>query len=170
MSQKSIDSKTAKFLEAVPKQLNDIRDVHGASVTGDLGQLQEKAKTVRHEVFTSRDRRGLTPLHKAVGLNKREVAEFLLGKGGVDNLACADCEGRTPLHYAALVGDQAEGLYEWLVEQGADPRIEDKQGRTAEECKGEAEEEAQAWDRQDSLMEVKAKDINTQKIIKKKGS
>ena len=117
LSQKSIDSKTAKFLETVPKHLNDIRDVHGASVTGDLGVLQEKAKTARQEVFSSRDRRGLTPLHKAVGLNKREAAEFLLGKGGVDNLGCADCEGRTPLHYAALVGEQAAGLYDWLVEQ-----------------------------------------------------
>ena len=56
-------------------------------------------------------------MHKAVGLNKREAAEFLLGKGGVDNLGCADCEGRTPLHYAALVGEQAAGLYDWLVEQ-----------------------------------------------------
>ena len=36
----------------------------------------------------------------------------------------------------------------------ADPTLPDKQGRSAEECKGEAEEEAQAWDRQDSLMEV----------------
>ena len=79
--------------------------------------LQEKAKTARQEVFSSRDRRGLTPLHKAVGLNKSEAAEFLLGKGGVDNLGCADCEGRTPLHYAALVGEQAAGLYDWLVEQ-----------------------------------------------------
>ena len=117
LSQKSIDSKTAKFLETVPKHLNDIRDVHGASVTGDLAVLQEKAKTARQEVFSSRDRRGLTPLHKAVGLNKSEAAEFLLGKGGVDNLGCADCEGRTPLHYAALVGEQAAGLYDWLVEQ-----------------------------------------------------
>ena len=47
----------------------------------------------------------------------------------------------------------------WLVDQGADPTLPDKQGRSAEECKGEAEEEAQAWDRQDSLMEVKPSKI-----------
>ena len=47
----------------------------------------------------------------------------------------------------------------WMVDQGADPTIQDKQGRSAEECKGEAEEEAQAWDRQDSLMEVKSSKI-----------
>ena len=31
-------------------------------------------------MLSSRDRRGLTPLHKAVGLNKKEAAEFLLAK------------------------------------------------------------------------------------------
>ena len=46
-------------------------------------------------------------------------------------------------------------FFHWLFDQGADPAIQDKQGRSALECKGEAEEEAQAWDRQDSLMEVK---------------
>ena len=59
--------------------------------------LKEKEKTVKAEVFNSKDQRGLTPLHKvckaaaqdnttldasiqAVGLNKKEVAEFLLSK------------------------------------------------------------------------------------------
>ena len=53
-----------------------------------------------------------------------------------------------------------------MVEQGADPSIQDKQGRSAEECKGEAEEEAQAWDRQDSLMEVKPNQWFGKKSIK----
>ena len=36
--------------------------------------------TLHLQVLSSRDRRGLTPLHKAVGLNKKEAAEFLLAK------------------------------------------------------------------------------------------
>ena len=49
-------------------------------VAGELSVLKEKEKTVRPEVFNSKDQRGLTPLHKAVGLNKKAVAEFLLSK------------------------------------------------------------------------------------------
>lgn len=45
---------------------NDIRDVHSASVSGDLELLKEKSKNVRSEVFNSKDRRGLTPLHKVI--------------------------------------------------------------------------------------------------------
>ena len=63
-------------------------------------------------------------------------------------------------------------FFHWLFDQGADPAIQDKQGRSALECKGEAEEEAQAWDRQDSLMEVKPSMIRKEKYqtLKTKGS
>ena len=83
---------------------------------------------------------------QAVGLNKKEVAEFLLSKVrhspdnqiflyptlikvGSTALSCADYLGRTPLHYAALVADADHSLYNWLVEQGADTTATDKVGR-----------------------------------------
>ena len=40
--------------------------------------LKERTRYVKLEAFSSKDKRGLTPLHKAVGLKRKEVAEFLL--------------------------------------------------------------------------------------------
>ena len=45
---------------------------------------------------------------------------------GSEVLTCEDYLGRTPLHYAALVGDTDHSLYNWLVEKGSDTTIKDK--------------------------------------------
>lgn len=113
---------------------NDIRDIHSASVTGDLDFLRERTRHVKAEAFNSKDKRGLTPLHKAVGLNKKEVAEFLLetARDPESVLQCEDYQGRRPLHYAALAVTQSDrGLYDWLVEAGAEVGARDSEGKTA---------------------------------------
>ena len=87
-------------------------------------------------------------------------------KVGSPALSCVDYLGRTPLHYAALVGDGDHGLYDWLVEEGADTAATDQvetviavpgtdrsiqEGRTAQECF----EEPRATNKNpDNLMEV----------------
>ena len=95
--------------------------------------LKEKSRQVRREAFNSKDKRGLTALHKAVGLNRQDVAEFLLTVAGPEALSCREYLGRTPLHYSALVSDEDRSFYDWLVEQGGDVELLDTEGRTPQE-------------------------------------
>ena len=152
LTQRTNSTKVTKLLENIPQFLvrikldktscklsppqNDIRDIHSASVTGDLDFLREKTRHVKPEAFNSKDKRGLTPLHKAVGLNKREVAEFLLETVRDPELVLQSCDylGRSPLHYAALTAAQSDrGLYERLLEAGAQAKAQDSEGKTAED-------------------------------------
>ena len=133
---------------------NDIRDIHSASVTGDLDFLRERTRYVKPEAFNSKDKRGLTPLHKAVGLNKKAVAEFLLETAREPEtvLQAGDYLGRTPLHYAALSVSQSDrGLYDWLLEAGAEAAAQDSAGKTAADY---LEEEGAAAKLRGKLMEV----------------
>jgi hypothetical protein len=50
----------------------------------------------------------------------------VFAQGGERNLWCQDWEGRSPLHYAALSGDPQQGLYTWLIQQGAPTNLKDK--------------------------------------------
>ena len=104
-------------------------------MTGDLEFLKERTRYVKLEAFSSKDKRGLTPLHKAVGLNRKDVAEFLLSTvpEPVAALQCGEYLNRTPLHYAALVTDTDRDLYDWLVEAGAEETAKDSDGKTPQE-------------------------------------
>ena len=98
--------------------------------------LREKTRHVKPEAFNSKDKRGLTPLHKAVGLNRKEVAEFLLEtvRDPESVLQSGDYLGRRPLHYAALaVTESDRGLYDLLLEAGAEVAARDSEGKTAED-------------------------------------
>ena len=45
---------------------------YACSISGDVDILKERARHVRNEVFSSKDKRGLTPLHK---VNERQTVE-----------------------------------------------------------------------------------------------
>ncbi|CAN0414832.1 unnamed protein product, partial [Ascophyllum nodosum] len=68
-------------------------------------------------------RGGLTPLHEAAGCGKVEVCRLLLGSGAA--VAARDHSKRTPLHYA---GTSVE-VTKLLLEFGADPNAQDKNGQ-----------------------------------------
>lgn len=151
ITQRTTSNKVSKLLETVPHFLNDIRDIHSASVSGDINLLKEKSKQVRREVFNSKDKRGLTPLHKAVGLNRKDVAELLIEIVGSEALNNKEYLGRTPLHYSALVTDSDRSLYDWLVEQGAETDVKDSEGKTPEDY---LEETSSPQNLKGKLMEV----------------
>lgn len=72
----------------------------------------------------TRDETGDSALHAAAFSGARDSADFLLDRGmSVDLRGAAD---RTPL-MSAVMGDQAS-MVRWLLRQGADPRLKDKEG------------------------------------------
>jgi len=78
-----------------------------------------------------RDHRGETPLHVAARIspwhNEREVVSTLLTHGADPN-AVDPKSGYTPLHWAAVCGN--EQVCRLLLDKGADPWIKDNWGRT----------------------------------------
>lgn len=81
----------------------------------------------RRKLALSKDDSGLGLLHKAVYHGHREIVEWLLEKHP-ECLEVKDWEGRTALHYAPANGN-AMRLFSVLVNQGADPSLEDGRGR-----------------------------------------
>jgi ankyrin repeat protein/formylglycine-generating enzyme required for sulfatase activity len=77
---------------------------------------------------------GQTALMKALGSNMNDmaIASILVEAGARPNER--DSEGKTALHYAARGYSYAE-MRAFLVAKGADPRIEDAQGLTADETR-----------------------------------
>ncbi len=75
----------------------------------------------------SRSADGDSALHAAASTGARKAADFLLARGlAIDLTGAAD---RTPL-MAAVLGKQTE-MVGWLLRQGANPRIKDKDGYAA---------------------------------------
>lgn len=68
---------------------------------------------------SSKDINGLTPLHKAAGLNNLPIVEYLLTLWP-DATKETDATGKTPLHWAA-----SPEIFNKLVRAGADEQIFD---------------------------------------------
>ena len=88
---------------------------------------------MRTEIFNSKDKRGLTPLHKAAGLGNQEIVEFLLDLVDDRALLCRDSLGRTPLHYSVLSEEFDQNIYDYLVEKGADAGSKDVDNLTPQD-------------------------------------
>jgi len=75
----------------------------------------------------------MTPLHYAAFFNASAVIDVLARKSKPDlNAPCAEFEGGTPLHLAAMAG-AAESV-SMLIKHGADAACGDSSARTALEC------------------------------------
>jgi len=74
-----------------------------------------------------RDRYGQTPLDLAAWLGQTEEVKILLRY--TEDVNVKDMLGQTPLHGAAIHGDNLE-IIELLLKHRADPNIQDREGRT----------------------------------------
>lgn len=108
-----------KYHEILISQ-NVIKDVHTAVVDSDLTMLSARtAPPVPAALASAKDINGLTPLHKAAGLNNLPVVEYLLTVYPAATRE-TDATGKTPLHWAA-----SPEIFNKLVRAGADEQAYD---------------------------------------------
>ncbi|XP_035230763.1 LOW QUALITY PROTEIN: uncharacterized protein LOC118202692, partial [Stegodyphus dumicola] len=122
----SDDRQVQEFLDLVPTYMARIRGVHDAVVRGNLGEVE--SVLTRKRFALSRDHLGASPLHLAVLHGHTDIVKYI-----IDNFPEAldgpDNEGRTPLHYAAVMRDGGS-YYRILLMAGADEAVKDKAGHT----------------------------------------
>ncbi|XP_063624548.1 uncharacterized protein LOC134796337 isoform X2 [Cydia splendana] len=118
-----------KFLEAVPYLMNTIRDIHEAVIQNDLeGLMKHSGDPVTPQILSSRDANNMTAMHKAAGLGHGGILKYIANRypQGINDV---DNDGRTPLHYAAIVRDE-QHTYNTLVGLGADESVVDNKNKT----------------------------------------
>lgn len=92
-----------------------IKEVHTSVIENNLDLLMAKtAAPVPKILLSSKDGNGLTPLHKASGLNHLAIVEYLLSVWPA-SATDIDSSGKTPLHWAA-----SQEIFNRLVQAGAD--------------------------------------------------
>ncbi|XP_013164418.1 PREDICTED: uncharacterized protein LOC106115534 [Papilio xuthus] len=120
------------FLENVPMYMEKINRVHIAAKEGNIRDLQTALD--RRKFAIARDPispNGATPLHVATVFGKTNIIKYLGGRFP-ETLSAVDFEGRTALHYAAVIPDN--GYYYNLLQQlGANAKDLDDNGRSAED-------------------------------------
>jgi hypothetical protein len=99
--------------------------IHDAAKNGDLTTVQTLIKSDPNLV-SSKDDRGMTPLHWATKNDHKEVVEFLLAHNAEVNARAEDL--RTPLHLAAI--SDRRDIAEALLAHGADANAKDYEGDT----------------------------------------
>ncbi|XP_072387458.1 uncharacterized protein [Diabrotica undecimpunctata] len=126
----SNNTKIKKFLETVPHIMGLIKEIHCDVQNDDLEKLKERVTPpIPPIVLSGKDINGLSPLHKAAGLDKQDIAEFIIQEYP-ESVNSVDNEGRTPLHYAALLKDDGN-MMNFLIEHGADESALDNKQKTA---------------------------------------
>ncbi|KAJ8731501.1 hypothetical protein PYW07_004665 [Mythimna separata] len=128
----SRNSELQAFLDNVPTYMQKINKVHIAAREGNIRDLQ--AALDRRKFAIARDPispNGATPLHVATIFGKTNIIKYLGGRFP-ETLSAVDFEGRTALHYAAVLPDNGH-YYNLLQQLGANSKDLDDNGKSAEE-------------------------------------
>ncbi|XP_045772504.1 uncharacterized protein LOC123872334 [Maniola jurtina] len=129
LSEVSSQPVVKKFLEAVPYIMNTIRDIHSAVIQNDLeGLLKLTSDPVPPQALSSRDANNMTAMHKAAGLGHGGILKYIIERYP-QGISDVDNDGRTPLHYAAVVKDD-QHTYNTLIGAGADESAVDNKNKT----------------------------------------
>nr|CAD2185323.1 unnamed protein product [Meloidogyne enterolobii] len=119
------NEKLVKYIYAYRQAQNRLSQVFGAIESNDFRKLKV---LLDEEIVQARDLRGLTPLHIAVLEERHEMVEFIANQFPA-HINISDHLGRTVAHYAA---PQQNAIYDTLSHLGADIKIPDKNGFSAE--------------------------------------
>lgn len=92
-----------------------IKETHAAVVDNNLNELINiTSPPVPKGLLASKDVNGLTPLHKAAGLNHLAIVDYILRTNPATAIEL-DATGKSPLHWASSLE-----IYNKLVQAGAD--------------------------------------------------
>ncbi len=100
--------------------------------TADLEQIKRMVKKYPAflKVNVSAEMDGITysatPLHLAISLGNKEIAEFFVDQG--INIDTLDSKGQSPLHVAVMLGNK--DIIKMLIAKGADVNSKDATGKT----------------------------------------
>jgi|GEM_PF-2021655 len=100
--------------------------IHDAVKSGDANTVRSLLKSDSTVAKTPQEG-GVTPLHLAMTVRSRVIAEMLLAAGADVNAKTAN--GATPLHWAVIANSR--DMAAWLVEHGADIALRTNDGLTA---------------------------------------
>ncbi|XP_073812044.1 uncharacterized protein isoform X20 [Musca autumnalis] len=131
----NVEAKEAEiqaFLRNVPNYMDKIRRVHEAARGGSLLNLQQALD--RRKFAVAKDEispNGATPLHVAVLFGHSDIVRYLSARFP-ETTSVTDNDGRTALHYAAVINDNGH-FYNVLQQLGANPKAQDNMGRTPEQ-------------------------------------
>ncbi|XP_052747679.1 uncharacterized protein LOC113520751 isoform X4 [Galleria mellonella] len=132
IGRRSGNSELQAFLDNVPTYMQKINKVHSAAREGNIRDLQ--AALDRRKFAIARDPispNGATPLHVATVFGKTNIIKYLGGRFP-ETLSAVDFEGRTALHYAAVLPDNGH-YYNLLQQLGANSKDLDDNGQSAED-------------------------------------
>ncbi|CAK1580106.1 unnamed protein product [Parnassius mnemosyne] len=132
IGRRSQNAELQAFLENVPTYMQKINRVHLAAREGNIRDLQTALD--RRKFAIARDPispNGATPLHVATVCGKTNIIKYLGGRFP-ETLSAVDFEGRTALHYAAVIPDNGH-YYNLLQQLGANAKDLDDNGRSTED-------------------------------------
>ncbi|GFW23205.1 uncharacterized protein TNCV_3803051 [Trichonephila clavipes] len=116
------------FLKELPTYLNTIQSFHDAIRKGDVDKVREHVSS-NEKLMKARDDMGSLPLHIAASTDPSDVLDYLI-KNFPNVVNAKDAMGKTVLHIASQKGNL--DLCRQLKQVGADPKILDQKGRTAD--------------------------------------